>query len=1298
MKKICKRLIAGFCALMLVSGSVLVIDLRKTEAKTTTNVIFSEDFNSYSSTDAATNKTAMEAKGWNATSTTAAYNTGSAYSIPHNVNANLVLSKLEGANEWTDYAVEAKLKFETEPTTAGKTVTGVAGRVQDASGVKKGYDLVVYKTNLSHKGAFIRLRCDGTKLAEASVEELPAGTQFTLKLVFEGTVLTGYFNGEEVIKYDTANDATKYASGYAGLRRQDKTGYTTVFDDFQVYTETEEVLPSGTTINQLFTENFNSYNGGDVAGNKAAMEAKGWNATNTTAEYSTGMTYSVPHNINANLVLSNLEGANEWTDYVVEAQLKFETEPTTAGKTVTGIAGRVQDPSGVKKGYDLVVYKTNLSHKGAYIRLRCDGTMLAEATIETLPAGTTFTLKMEFNGTVITGYFNDEEVIKHDTVNDATKYASGYAGIRRQDKTGYTTVFDNFQVYTVTREVPPSGTTVNQIFAEKFDGYSSSDAASNQTAMVAKGWNATSATAGYNTGEAYSVPHNVNANLVLSELEGASEWTDYVVEAKLKFESEPTTAGKTVAGIAGRVQDSSGVKKGYDLVVYKTNLSHEGAYLRLRCDGTTLEEATIENLPVGTEFLLELEFNGTIIKGYLDGILMITHDISDDATKYTSGYAGIRRQDKTGYTTTFDNFIVSSMLDMEMPDEHFYYNAFSADTSLIAEGWNSDTVLRKQEGKLLLNAGESAYLSNVTRSERWMDYIVESDVTLVSGTASAGSAGLVLRATDTANTGYEFKMKYDNGTTSVVLCKKGAMSGAMRTSEATETVLGTYYISFDLDTSYRMTVGVCGNNIMCWFGETLVFDYIDTDNAYLRGYTGVCSSKDTEMSSMYDNYAVREYVEPETVYPEGYLYYNTFQTSKSLVSEGWRNEGTKTDGAYVLSGTAFNYLTNVEGSAEWTDYVVEADVMINDDGTLPQYASIVGRSTNIIYNGYEYRLMNDENGTYLWLYKRGTTDTTINGKTYKFQIAVIPGEYNHMKMVLNGPEIICYFNGVKYFHVEDKDPYLTGYTGVRSPAGTATQSYDNYAVREIRDTDLSEQSVLQKGEGEVWFYDDFTGEDTFTDRGWNTDNMEMHDGAVKVYSRFYVNGIEDCESWTDYEVSAIVRVDKKAGVIGDAINGMASICARTLSSNTGYEFGILTAENSTSFLRFHDRATDQKTDDKSFVITEGEHLLRMACIGNEIYCYYDNELVFLVQSNSCSAGYAGLRASGYNTYYKEFTVKEADLKNQLRPGTIHSPQTGDSNGWIVNVAKVTLVVSAMGMIATIVYKRKTEEESYHEKK
>ena len=484
----------------------------------------------------------------------------------------------------------------------------------------------------------------------------------------------------------------------------------------------------------------------------------------------------------------------------------------------------------------------------------------------------------------------------------------------------------------------------------------------------------------------------------------------------------------------------------------------------------------------------------------------------------------------------------------------------------------------------------------------------------------------------------------------------------------------------------------------------MTYDTKDDATKYTSGYAGIRKLQTTGRNVTFDDFRVsvltdeqpQPPVEEPEGYPEGYYYFNDFESDKKLNQEGFDSNGTKENGVYVLNGTAYNYLTKVEGSSDWTDYVVEADVMINDDGTLPQYASIVARSTNKAQSGYEYRIVHDKTGTYIQLYKRGVTSGLINGEPYKFNVSVIQGEYNHMKMVVKGAEIICYFNGIRFFQVTDAEPYLTGYAGVRSPAGTATQNYDNLGVREVLESDLARETVLEKGEGDTWFYDNFRGEDALTDRGWNTNDMEIRNGAVDVIGRLYVDGLKGCEKWADYEVSAIVTVDKTSGLRLDAAEGQATICARTLSKDTGYEFGIATPETSAPFLRLRDRVTGTKWEDTSIAITEGPHTLRMVCLGKEITCYYDEQLVFAVQSDSNAAGYAGMRASGYAAYYQNFRVGKATVGSNVITGDSNgqtvSPVTGDSFGPIANISFVTFLLSTVGLIITILYARKNKQE------
>ena len=837
----------------------------------------------------------------------------------------------------------------------------------------------------------------------------------------------------------------------------------------------------------------------------------------------------------------------------------------------------------------------------------------------------------------------------------------------------------------------------NVLFSDDFDSYGdNTNGSANKDAMIAKGWglgegNMNNTIGNFNRGEYYRVPYNgrdgemATFTMLTSGVSGASEWDDYSVEATMKFEYEEGMTGTTTASVGGRIDGLNG----YFLEVTQAKPTNSGAKVRIRrYPSKELVSYNVTKFDLNTEFTLKLEFVGTVLNGYYNGQCVVTYDTKDDTTKYAKGCAGIRKTTSTGCNVIWDDFVVKEEVPdapVVYPDGYFYWNDFSSDKELKQEGWTGNGT--KVNQAFQLPAGSAGYLRDVSGSINWTDYIVEADVTLSSGTATEGIASIIARSTDTSRNGYEYRMSYKPSGTSLVLYKR-ATSGK---------TLATYNISFELDTAYKMTMAVKGNNIMCWFGDTLVFDYVDSTDPYLTGYTGVrAPGSATNLSSIYDNYAVREYEEPTVVYPDGYFYYNDFESPRNLMKDGWNHDGTKENGVYVLAGGAANYLRDLEGSSEWTDYVVEADVMTNGDGSEDQFASIIGRSTDTTKSGYEYRLTQKASGeTYVVLYKRGASGGKINKLEHKFNVSVIPGEMNHLKLVLNGATITCYFNGMKLMEVVDSDPYLTGYAGVRSPSGTVTGSYDNFAVREIRDTDIVTEEQLQKQDGTVWFYDDFTADSSFTERGWDTDDVELYDSTVNLNGRLAVSGIEGSDKWTDYQVEAIVSVDKNGGLIGDATLGWAAICTRTTSKTTGYEFGIITPSSAAAYLRLYDRANKENIAvDKTVMIEEGEHKLTMACVGNVITCYFDGTLIFTAQNDTATAGTAALRSSGYPTYYKSISVGEVVATSVVVPpsadNVIVSPATGDWMDNMTGVSMVVFVVSAVGLIITIWYKRKLE--------
>ncbi len=793
----------------------------------------------------------------------------------------------------------------------------------------------------------------------------------------------------------------------------------------------------------------------------------------------------------------------------------------------------------------------------------------------------------------------------------------------------------------------------------------------------------------------------------LSEVVDASDWTDYTVEADVKLiQPEGDTTTKGYAGIVARSTNRNA--KGYEFLMYYNGNGTTQLHLQKR-NGAEGDLGEPKDLKKTIAFTLneyhemKMTVQGNKITCFFDGKEAFT--VEDKGTAYTTGYAGFRSTGG-GLNAKVDNFRV----EVAYSEGYLYNNTFNTNTSIEYAGiYTTGKTNTISDGCFNLEANTNAYLSEVVGASAWTDYTVEADVMLIQpegDTTTKGNAGIAARSTNKKDEGYEFRMYYNgNGTTQLQLMKRNGAEGDLGESTDLKKT-----IAFTLNEYHEMKMTVQGNKITCFFDGEEAFTVEDKGTAYTTGYAGFRSTGGG-LNAKVDNFRVTEYQEPPVVeppvveppiddptdsLPDGYLYYNEFNSTLSMKDEGWSSNsaGEKVDGKYVLKGKKNNYLTGVDDSLKWTNYVVEADVTLHDNGEYPQYTAIAARSKDLKNEGYEFRLITEEDGTHVRLYKRGIDSGRINDKINIINISVIPNEKHTLKMVVEGATITCYFDGVKMFEVTDKnEPYLTGYAGVHSPSGTADSSFEYFAVRNIGDADIVKDTVITKQDGDIWFFDDFMGEESMTERGWSTDKVAIRNGAALITTRVVADKIEGADKWTDYEVSAIVYVDKAAGITNEkASSGASTVVARSLSSTTGYEFGIISSPTAASYIRLYDRKNGvDLAEDKTTKITEGEHELRMVCIGKEIYCYLDGKLVFAAQSDSATAGYAGVRAINYNTYYKDFTVRKArPVTTTIRPSGTVSPVTGDTgiNGAVMYAAALVLSLSMIGLVVTATYSRK----------
>lgn len=860
----------------------------------------------------------------------------------------------------------------------------------------------------------------------------------------------------------------------------------------------------------------------------------------------------------------------------------------------------------------------------------------------------------------------------------------------------FTTVMIISGIFTV-MNLTVSGETAGFPIVDNFDDSQS---------MTSHGWNSNATTNGVKQDGVFKLVGG--KMLYLSGISGSDGWNDYVVEADVSLGGEALSS----TGVASIVARQTSANNGYEFgLCDEKGTTYLRIYKRGVSGGKINNEAKKYPLTIEREkkYSLKLVVIGNRLILYCNGLLI--DDFTDDSSPYLAGRAGIR---SANISSEYDNFIVRDYLDADFPsgggdggeesDDVLFSDDFQDVGTMVENGWRNNSGT-KQDGVYILNAASSNYANNINGSGGWTDYVVESDVMLNQGEISAlYCASIVARSTNFASNGYEFGIcETVDGDTYVRLYKRGVSAGVING----ETLMSV--IEIERGKAYKLKMIVDGSRIVCFFEGTKVFDIID-EAPFANGYIGIrlVGNAATTLPATYDNVIARKINADDRASMDSgegdgggeesddiTLFADDFEDSSSMLENGWKSSaGSKGEGVFTLDPGTAAYV-NVNGSSKWTDYVVQADVALNS-GELKSLtsAAVVARSSGTS-DGYEYGICETvEGGTYLRLYKRGSSGGKINGNIYNFNMSVAREEYCNMKMVVIENRIICYFNGMKVFDVTDKDgAFVAGSVGIRSagtPANVVGSKYDNFLVRKIVAGDITEDKGIDKNSGAVWFSDNFNAESALSDRGWGTDTPEIADGKVVINGSMYTSGINGASSWSDYEVSAKVIVDRAGGLIGEATLGWAAICTRSGGASSGYEYGIITPSSGAAYLRLYDRKNKENIDiNKNSAISEGEHILKMSCEDSVLRCYLDGELVFLTTNTVNSFGYAGIRASGYRTSFDDFTVGEVTAETILDHESemdepIKSPVTGIIESPVKLITAVVFLVSFVGFAVTVV--------------
>ncbi len=405
------------------------------------DVLFADDFSTYTGETSAEKLVEMEEKGWNLANsqTLAGYldTINDRYSVAGVVHMDTAGAK--GAYGWNDYVVSAKVTIGSGDIggtdTDGNVYVGIGGRAIARD--RTGYELAIYKTVTKagvvstgvrlYRRANADASIDGKTLKDVKIS-LDQGKEYKLDLAFSGNRIYGYLDGERIISVTDDNYAVGWTKIYASYKNAPNV--KSDFDDFNVAKKT---VP-----NYIFHADFNAY------------DECTWGTLNNATKGFIGDSSLVISSDKNNTIGANTSALTQ-TDYTIETEITVGDGTTTADLYV-GVIGRT--------GYEFCVKQVKGDGAPTVWRLRRlkDATdtnsnlstnvnlgsgNLSDKNI-TLKRGESFVLKMVFEGSSVSIYCNGTKL----TSKTDSNYTTGYAGLAVSGHgKGASVTYDNFVVY-----------------------------------------------------------------------------------------------------------------------------------------------------------------------------------------------------------------------------------------------------------------------------------------------------------------------------------------------------------------------------------------------------------------------------------------------------------------------------------------------------------------------------------------------------------------------------------------------------------------------------------------------------------------------------------------------------------------------------------------------------------------------------------------------------------------------------------------------------------------------------------
>ena len=554
--------------------------------------------------------------------------------------------------------------------------------------------------------------------------------------------------------------------------------------------------------------------------------------------------------------------------------------------------------------------------------------------------------------------------------------------------------------------VAATQSTTNVLFQDDFDAYVSygTNNTGRRDAMIANGWEEQAQNAPFTAAStgSYIGTHNNSRNMMLS-FENTKDWAGYSVSGTISFSDVQEERTGDVYGVYVMYANelaAGGYEIGFCLnvdgtkeLIMRRRKSTLGGYDAHSCTSRIFDFKTD-----GTAYNIKAEYNLGIINCYVDGVLELSYDTSNDDVILTKGSAGIRKvntdnadpNDSIGAAVTFDNFKVERAEKTVWFEENFTYGETDTIDS-ISGLTDTDIAGIKQNGALPVDFSSAhKYLINTKGTAAWNDYSVEADFTITRNnlTTSTGYFGLSGRMNESGK-GYEFVIFVssagENG---------NKITARIRTLEKNDEKVKTENCyNFVSGSTYSLKLEFVGNTINGYINNNLVCSYVDDKNHSTRGTAGLNVAAKTECSVdvSVDNYKVTGY----SAQPQ-----NIDQNFDSVTATQLFKSGYQTNMSGGISAYAQSYISegkiSLPTEAQKTgffsptitdnNFTVEVDLTITaTQAAGTQFGVLIGAS-EAEYKNCSYLMANSVqagNISLLQYYKIGDDGKAVSTETVK---------------------------------------------------------------------------------------------------------------------------------------------------------------------------------------------------------------------------------------------------------------------------------------------------------------------------